>query len=610
MSSVTEPSSDRAETTINFPEAFATSGASWPVSEPAAVAELHFQGVLDAIGGLELSVVPSVAVREAALAFAIIDERGAVRAADPAFPFSSGDLPPALKRLFRQARRGEAAIGLVETPGGALIAVCAASSSAASAWPLTDVTRGALAMSKGQLAAMAFKPLRQADIGRRAASAFGLSELESRVVAALLEAPTLEIAASRIGVGRETARGALNGAMRKVGVKRTADLVRRLINLMCGASADEDDNVLGEALALTPAQARVAGLTAGGASIGDVAETLGVTPETVKSHMKSVYGKTGIARAKDLGRVDVEVRTLKMLSRAREVVTWGAETDGRLRVIAGPSGRHVAFMDYGRAAGRPLFVCHALASGRTLPPGLADRLRAVGFRPVLPQRPGFGLTDPHTDDYLDAAADDMAIIADALKASTIEVFARDIATAAVLAFAGRHPDRLGRALLLNPEGPQRQDTRPYAINVAARMLQRHPEATATFFEVLRRQTRTDRLAAMVLESFRNGAPSDVAAVRAPETLSWLVRDMQAMVALTATGVVSERLVYGDWRPPDGLDGAGWTIAICRELGDVRPGAWWERMPGARVETIDSGGLLMAVSHPDTLLDLLTKGASR
>ena len=607
MSKVTERPADRARTTASFSEAFATSGARWPVSEPAAVAEPYLQQVLDAIGGLELNAVPSVPMREAALAFAVIDPRGVVRAADPAFPFPADDLPPAFTHLCRQARRGEPAIGLAETAEGALISVCVASADAASVWPLGEAIRSALNMAEDQVVVMAFKPLRQADIGRRAASAFGLSELESRVVAALLEAPTLDIAASRIGVGRETARGALNGAMRKVGVKRTPDLVRRLTNLMCGASADEDDDVLGEALALTPAQARVAGLTAGGASVADVAETLGVKADTVKSHIKSVYGKSGIARAKDLGRVDVELRTLKMLSRAREVVTWGDEADGRPRMIAREDGRHVAFVDYGPLTGRPLLVCHALASGRTLPPGLATRLRAAGFRPVLPQRPGFGLTDPHTDDYLATAADDMAAVADAIKAPTVDVFARDIAAAALCAFAERHPDRLGRTLLLNPEGSRGQATRPYAITVAARMLQRHPEATATFFEVLRRQTRTDRLAAILRESFREGAPSDRGALRVPEILAWMVRDMQAMVALTATGLVSERLVYsGGWHAPEGIDAARWTIALCRELGEIQPGAWREQLPGARIEVVAQGGLLLPISHPDTLVALLTR----
>lgn len=598
-----QPSPDRPPPGSSFREAFEGTGDVWPASEVVGNAEPHLQRVVEALGGLDLHAVPSVAVRGSILAFAVVNRHDGVRAADPAFPFD-GALPPALVRLVRQARRGSARVGLVETGAGELIAVCAALSDRTGAWPLQGEVGAAARTPGADVVIMAFTPLGDSPVARRALSVFGLSDLEARVAVALLEAPTLEIAASRVGVGRETARSALNGAMRKVGVKRTPELVRRISDVICGAPTGEGD-ILGQALDLTPAQAQVARLAADGASVADAAGKLGVTTETVKSHLRSVFRKSGIERAKDLGRADVELRSLEMLSRAREVVTWADESDGRHRIIARPDGRRVAFIDYGPTQGRPLLLCHALASGRTLPPGLASKLRAAGFRPITPQRPGFGLTDPHGEDYLTTAANDMAAILDALKADMADVFARDIATAALLAFATAHPERIGRVVLLNPEAPQHRHGRDYAITAAARLLTRHPEATVAFFEVLRRQMQTRRLAAMVVESFRNGAPSDGRVLQDPERLLWMVRDMQAMAALTAKGVISERLVYSTgWRPPTGIDASRWTIACCRELGDVRPGAWWETLPGARTEQIPEGGLLLPLSHPDTVVRLL------
>jgi pimeloyl-ACP methyl ester carboxylesterase/DNA-binding CsgD family transcriptional regulator len=592
------------------------SGPAWPASAVAAEVEPHLQRVVDAAGGFDRGGVPAVAIRDAMLAFAVVGPDGAIRAADAAFPLQAGSLPPSIAALLRQARGGEPAFGVVESSSGAVIAICAAKAAAAAAWPLGAPIRAALG-APAQVVLMAFRPPGHADIARQAAATFGLSVLEARAATALLEAPSIEVVASRLGVGPATARGALNGAMRKVGVRRTPALARRMIELICAAPptadppVDVDGDVLGEVMDLTPAQARVARLSARGATIADVARDAGLSPQTVKSHLHSIFGKAGVGRAKDLGRLDVELRTLQALACAGEVVAFPEEAEGRLRIVARrEDGRRVAFIDYGgRRGARPLLVFHALASGRTLPPGLAARLRAAGYRAIIPQRPGYGLTDPHgRDDYLSTAADDVAAILDALKLAQADLFARDIAAAATVALAQRHPERLGRVLLLNPETPYvPHRARPYAISAAAHLLQKHPEITGPFFEVLRRQTRTARLARLVVESFRNGAPSDVEAVHTPEILGWMVRDMQAMVARSMRGPVSERLAYADgWRPPTVAGGGAWTIARSRELGGVRAGAWWSELAGARVIEAPVGGLLLAASHPQALVGLLAE----
>jgi DNA-binding CsgD family transcriptional regulator/pimeloyl-ACP methyl ester carboxylesterase len=586
----------------------------WPESNVADVERRHIQRVLDAIGGLDSDAAPVAILPTSALAFAVIDKRGAMRGCDASFAaLALGDVDVGpISRLLTRAKRRGTALGLAETASGAVIALCAASPLNARAWPLTEALRCTLDRAAEPMVLMAFAAERASQLAFEAVAMFGLSELEARIAVALLEAPTLDIAANRVGVGRETARDALAGAMRKMGVRRTPMLVRRLTDLIHDGTVSEEGEPLAEALDLTAGEARVTRLTADGATTADVAATLGVKPETVKSHLRSAFSKVGVSRAKDLGRLDVEMRTLRALSRAREVVPRPEQTDGKLRMIVQPDGRRVAFIDYGPPGGHLLLVCHALASGRTLPPNLAGPLRAAGFRPVVPQRPGFGLTDPPLGDYLPASADDMAAILTALKRGSADVLARDIATAAVLTFAEMHPRLLGRVVLLNPEPQLRTDkSRSYAIPAAARILQRHPELTATFFESLRRQTRTERLAALLLETFKAGAPSDIAGLRDPERLDWMVRDIQAMVACSVVGIVQERLVYaGGWSPPATVGGDRWTVACCVELGKREPEAWWNLLPNFRFEAIEEGGLLTPVTHPDTVLRLLVETDGR
>jgi DNA-binding CsgD family transcriptional regulator/pimeloyl-ACP methyl ester carboxylesterase len=577
----------------------------------------YLRAVVLGIGGLALDEVPFATTPVAAMAFGLIDRSGRIRACDLNFTgLGIGEAGvPSLLRLVTQAARGQPALGILEVGSGGVIAVCVATPAGAVAWPMGPVLRSTLDSASEQFALMAYAPARASDLALSAVAAFRFSELEARVAVAMLEAPTIEIAAARVGVGRETARDALAGAMRKMGVRRTPLLIRRMTDLICGETFPVEGDHMREALGLTAAEAKTARLTAQGSTTASVARTLGVKPETVKSHLRSAFSKVGLARAKDLSRLDVELGALHALSRAREMGPLMEPAGGMLRMLVRPDDRRVAFLDYGPASGRLVLVMHALASGRTLPPDLARCLKSAGYRPVVPQRPGYGLTDPPSGDYLADAAEDMAAILVTLKRGATDVLARDIATAALLAFAQRFPSQVDHVVLLNPEREtntvaEAKPMRSYAIPAAARLLQRHPELTRAFFEVLRRQTGSARLAPLLVESFKSGSQSDIEGLRDPEILAWMVRDIQAMVARSITGIVQERLSYaGGWHAPANIGGRAWTIARSAELGPPAPEPWWQALPQSRVEILAVGGLLTPVTHPECLVALLTASRS-
>ena len=602
------PSEPPARVSDSFQAAIEALGGAWPVSIGAGDDETHLRPVARSLGGLALHDAPFTATPAGALWFAVVDRDGRVRAADAGFAalFPDDLRTPRLGELLRRAEGGESSVGLVEDRAGRPIAVCLASPAEARDWPLDQRLRRELAAAGRRWVLMAFVPMRLPSLTERAASAFGLSRLQAAVAVAMLEAPTLEIAADRLGVSQETARDALRGAMRKMGAPRTGALVRSLANLVCNAPEEDDVETLAAALNLTRGEARVARLASRGATAAAAAQVLGVGRETVKAHLRSTFAKVGVGRAKDLGRISVELAALGRMARASELALPAEDGLGRLRIVPREDGRRVAFLDYGPPGGRPILFCHAFASGRTLPQRLREALHGAGLRPIIPQRPGYGLTDRDRGDYLATAAGDMAAILDALRLREADLFARDIAAAPALAFAERFPDRLGKALLLNPEAPVNTGRRRFAISAVASLLKRHPELTAVFFELLRRQLRSDRLAVLVRQSFAGGAPSDVATLEDPEALAWIVTDIQAMTAHSATGPVRERLAYsGGWRPPETVAGGSWVVAHCAELGDNDWRKWWSGLPEVRFETLDQGGLLLQLSHPEVLTRLLT-----
>ena len=508
-------------------------------------------------------------------------------------------------KLLDLARHGETRFGLIEMPDDGVIAICAAPAAAALAWTPGLTTQ--LSDPDAEAALVAFAPSRSVDLVRSAADAFGLTPLEARLVEALLQAPTLQVAADRLGVGRETAKEALANAMRKVGVERTTQLLSRIIDLISGAIEPATTAAeLPPLSELTPAEARIAMALARGETAEAASRGLGLSIHTVKSHRKTIFSKLGINRARDLNRVMVELQELRRLTARAEVRPEAAQPgDGRLRVIAADAGRRVAMIDYGPASGRPIMVSHGLATGLRIAPALVEGLQRQGYRPLAPQRPGFGLTDIATGDYLATAADDMAAILDRLGAPRATVLAREGATAAAMAFGERHSDRLERAVLLNPRLPLDRPPadHPTIGDHISRFLMHNPRLIGTFFEALRRQSRSDLLHIMFQRVYAH-APADQACAARPEVRDHLVRDVQGLVARTSAGVTAEHLAYADgWRIPAGVIDARWHMAYSDQLWSEADLAAW-RATGIAMDPLEGAGLLAQFTHAEALIALI------
>ncbi len=361
------------------------------IREPEALA-----AALEEAARLDLSEALFTLIPGQALGVAVIGAGGQTLWADAAFRswFGRAD-DPASRRLLRLAARAGQASGLLEAVDGAVIAGCAAAAHRALRWPLSEEARTLLAADPRRMALLGFAPSRVSDLAARAAEAFGLTPLESRLAEALLDAPGLEAAADRVGVGRETARDAIRAAQRKTGARRSSDLVRLMLDMMCGDLPEPPDltEVFVEAFGATPAEARTAAHFARGLTAKETAAAMGTAESTVRGQLKAVYAKAGVGKAKDFIRLAAEAGVLVSMSRTSETVAQDEGLAGRLRLAQRPDGRRVAFWDYGPRGGKAVLVTHGTITGRTLPPAFVAALHRRGYRPIVPQRPGFGLTD-------------------------------------------------------------------------------------------------------------------------------------------------------------------------------------------------------------------------
>ncbi len=578
--------------------------------EPEALA-----AALEDAARLDLSQALSTLIPARALGVAVSGPDGRVHWRNAAFRawFGDGDDIPAFNRLLRLATRGGPVSGLVEALDGAALATSVGGALSAARWPLPAEALALLTAAPARFALVAFAPSRISDLAARATQAFGLTPLESRLAEALLDAPSIEVAADRAGVGRETARDAIRSAQRKAGVRRSSDLVRRMLDMMCGDQPEVTDlsAVFVSAFGATPGEARTGAALARGLTAREVAAELGVTEHTIRGQLKALYAKSGVGKARDLMRLAAEASTLDAMTRAGETATQLEGVAGRLRIIARPDGRRVAAWDYGPMSGTPVLVGHGTITGRTLPSAFVTALHQRGFRPIVPQRPGFGLTDPAAGDYLETAADDLPTLLDALRIKAVHILARDDGAASALRFASRHGDRVLTGMLANPRWPGDGVRSPDSLmgSITKAFLIR-PEIVSVFGEMLRRQTRSDLLADMISRSASHVA-ADREVLARPGVLASMVRDVQAMAARSSRGFAAEQSLYArGWTPPR-VDGAApWLVMECRPLTLPGVEAVFGMLPGVRFTDLAEAGLLFYHSHPVEVAELFAGHAGR
>jgi len=579
---------------------------SWPAVEDAVLADSgHAREDLAAAANALPPIAGAIADRRA-LAMAVVTPRGEVCFADPGylelFP-DSADLRPLLKR----AQREGPVVSLVEGTAGAAFTAWVGDAAAAARWPLGAPAAEALAGAPDRFVVVVCAPSRSSELARRAAGALDLTALEARLAEALLFAPSLDAAAANAGVGRETARDALRRLNAKTGVRRTPELIGRLIAIMCvaGEPTGGDEALAESAFGLTPAEARAAALVARGATARETAQALGLSPETVKTHMKAVLQKTGARGVKDLARLLVEARELVAVASASEPLLGEEPGGGRLRIVTALDGvRRVALIDYGPYDGEPVLVFHGAAAGRRIPEGFRRALAERGLRPIVVQRPGFGLSDPAEGDYAAAGAGDLAAVIDRLRLRRAHMLARDTGIPVALRFARDFPDLLDRAVLLNPHPPMHlADDRPTMGAGIQRRLLRNPDLVVTFAEFLRRQATTS-LIHQILDKVFSDLPIDAEVLRDPAVREFLTRDIQALCARSVRGFASEHATYANgWLPPAGLEAHAWTVALSADLPD-QPDPAWVGLPGLRVVRLAGAGVLPQWTHPDALADVL------
>ena len=189
-----------------------------------------------------------------------------------------------------------------------------------------------------------------------------------------------------------------------------------------------------------------------GKSIKEIATDSFISENTVKSHLKSIFSKTG---AKSQGTVISLILTHEAqvldsyfdsdITTAELIIT--SEND---KEVILSSGDKIAYCDYGQEDGRPLIVFHSgFGSRLAIPPLYKEICERTNRRIIIPDRPGLGKTlfiEGHPEQWNDQLNEFVEI----LGIKNYDVLGSIISCQMAMSFAAQADYKLQKIILASP----------------------------------------------------------------------------------------------------------------------------------------------------------------
>ena len=190
-----------------------------------------------------------------------------------------------------------------------------------------------------------------------------------------------------------------------------------------------------------------------GMSIKQIAVESFVSENTVKSHLKAIFRKTGTNSQADVIRLILthESRILDSYFDSSTVVA-GAIDDisDQDKKITLADGNQIVYRDYGPKNGRPLIVFHNGFGCRvTIPNGWQEILHRTNRRIIIPDRPGFGKS-PFIKQHPIGWNQRFSSFVDKLEIDHYDILGTVLGCHMAISYAAEQDPRLGKVILASP----------------------------------------------------------------------------------------------------------------------------------------------------------------
>jgi pimeloyl-ACP methyl ester carboxylesterase len=129
-------------------------------------------------------------------------------------------------------------------------------------------------------------------------------------------------------------------------------------------------------------------------------------------------------------------------------------TEPLSQILDLPDGRSLCFAEYGVPDGAPVMFAHSIPGSRILPEHTRAAAAEAGLRIIVPERPGFGLSDFQPGRTISDTTRDSVALADALGIDRFRVLGASAGCAYALAMCAAFPERVERAAIMSGVTPQ------------------------------------------------------------------------------------------------------------------------------------------------------------
>ena len=189
-----------------------------------------------------------------------------------------------------------------------------------------------------------------------------------------------------------------------------------------------------------------------GSTIQQIADAIFVSENTVKSHLKSIFRKTGSNSQAAVISMILTHESQVLDSYFDSDITTVSHHDYHAndREVTLASGQKIAYCDYGPPHGRPLIVFHSgFGSRLAIPPNYEAICARTNRRVIIPDRPGIGKTrfvDGHPTQWNSQLNEFINL----LKIGDYDLLGSVIACQMAMSFAAQADERLQRVILTSP----------------------------------------------------------------------------------------------------------------------------------------------------------------
>lgn len=205
---------------------------------------------------------------------------------------------------------------------------------------------------------------------------------------------------------------------------------------------------------LTPAETETLELLSNGKTLNEIAELRNVSINTARTQLKVILKKTGAKRQSNLiqqalGYASTATNLTDSLPKVSESLIYTLE-----------DGRQVSYFDSGGNSESIIVHCHGMFTSR-LDPLDPNAFHNTNTRLIIPDRPGYGLSDPLPNHTITDWVDDLLQLMDGLAVDRFTLLAADFSSAYALAVASLAPDRVNNIILLEGATPVNRDVAKY-----------------------------------------------------------------------------------------------------------------------------------------------------